>query len=278
VTDYDEFITLKAGEAVRKEASLLYPKGMDGLYYGCVVYSIVEAKDPNAPTGNFSILMRRAKFIDVIVGDPANAQERGIILEEFTEADGINLSRNPKIRIYKDSSDGKYMMQIKIKNISRVQQDVAINGITNNIIGQKRQFTEERKILRGETLLVTKKIEYVPLYNLKIKLNLTNTPMTFGDIKPMLGSLKEKTCIMIWNTITFITLGGLLILGFIIFLLIKDIKKRRKVVVKIVHDTAPAKKKVVAKKTAVKKTPAKKKVVAKKAVTKKAPVKKTKKK
>ena len=204
--DYDDIITLKPGEAVKKEATLMYPKGMDGLYYGCIVYSIVEERDPNAPTGNFTILMRRARFVDVIVGDPANAQERGIVLEEFTEADGINFSRNPRIRLYKDSSDGKYIMQIKVKNISRVQQDVEINGKANNIIGQKHLFTETRKILRGETLLITKKFDHIPLYNLKIKLNIANTPMTFGDIIPMVGLLKEKTCIMIWNIVTFVTL------------------------------------------------------------------------
>jgi hypothetical protein len=70
--------------------------------------------------------MRRAKFIDVIVGNPANATEKGIILEDFTGAAGENLSHNPKIRIYKDSSDGKYVIQLKVKNISPVEQDVVI--------------------------------------------------------------------------------------------------------------------------------------------------------
>jgi hypothetical protein len=105
----------------------MYPKGMDGLYYGCVVYSVVEAQPANEGMGtSFTILMRRAKFLDVIVGDPANAQEKGILLEDFTDEDGENLSHNPKIRIYQDSSDDKYVMQIKVKNISRTQQDVTI--------------------------------------------------------------------------------------------------------------------------------------------------------
>jgi hypothetical protein len=61
---------------------------MDGLYHGCVVYSVVEeTKDATTNATSFSILMRRAKFIDVIVGNPANAQTRGIILEDFTNTD-----------------------------------------------------------------------------------------------------------------------------------------------------------------------------------------------
>jgi len=81
-------VTLKAGETIKKDAKMLYPTGMDGLYHGCIVYSVIEEiKDTTTDTTSFSILMRRAKFIDVIVGDPANIQERGIILEDFTAAD-----------------------------------------------------------------------------------------------------------------------------------------------------------------------------------------------
>lgn len=128
VTDYEQIVTLKAGETIKKEAKLRYPEGMDGLYHGCVVYSVVESQEAEASTAatSFSILMRRAKFIDVIVGNPENAKERGIILEEFTDADGENISRNRKIRIYKDNSDNTYVMQIKVKNVSPVEQDVVI--------------------------------------------------------------------------------------------------------------------------------------------------------
>jgi hypothetical protein len=119
---------LKPGETIQKTAKLLYPTGMDGLYHGCVVYSVVEATQDTQSNGatSFSILMRRAKFIDVIVGNPANVKEKGIILEDFTGAEGNNLSHNPKIRIYKDSADNNYVIQLKVKNVSAVEQDVVI--------------------------------------------------------------------------------------------------------------------------------------------------------
>ncbi len=128
VTDYDQTIVLKPGETIQKDALVRYPEGMDGLYHGCIVYSVIEkAKDETSTAAaSFSILMRRAKFIDMIVGNPENAREKGIILEEFTDEDGENISHNPKIRIYKDVSDNKYVMQIKVKNISPVEQDVVI--------------------------------------------------------------------------------------------------------------------------------------------------------
>lgn len=256
VTAYDELITLNPWEAIKKEAKLMYPKDMDGLYYGCIVYSVVEQKEVWQGT-SFSILMRRAKFIDVIVGDPSNAKERGIVLGDFTDEDGENLSHNPRIRIYQDSSDGKYVMQIKVKNISRTQQDVMITWTFTNIIGYKNIFEEGRKVLKWESLLITKKLDTIPIYNLKTKLIISNTPMTFGGIEPMVWYLKEKTTIWIFNAVTYITLIGILILAGIVFLLIKDIKKRKNVKVKIIHDIVPAAKKTVTKKRVVEKKPVK---------------------
>ena len=159
---------------------------MDGLYHGCIVYSVVQATT-GTQTANtsFTILMRRAKFIDVIVGNPANAKEKGIILEDFTGAEGVNLSQNPKIRIYKESTDNKYTIQLNIKNISSVEQDVVITGVTSNILTYKNTFVETRKILKGESLPITQKIESIPPYNLKVKLNITSTPFTFGGQQPI---------------------------------------------------------------------------------------------
>lgn len=255
VTEYDQLVTLKAGETIKKEATLLYPKDMDGLYHGCVVYSVVEKSNDEVSTAaaSFSILMRRAKFIDVIVGDPANAKEKWIILEEFTDADGKNLSHNSKIRIYKDSSDDKYVIQLKVKNISPVEQDVVITWVASNILVYKDTFVETRKILKWESLLITKKLDALPLYNLKVKFRIANTPFTFNNEAPTIGHIKESTIIWVWNIVTFITLIGILILAGGIFLIIKDLKKRGKVRVKIIHDLAPTKKTVATKKTIKKK-------------------------
>ena len=127
MTGYDALVTLQPGETLKKDAILAYPAGMDGLYHGCIVYSVVQAtKDTQSTNTSFSILMRRAKFIDVVVGNPQNAKERGIALDNFTADEGVNLSLNPKIRIYKDDTDGKYVIQVKVKNVSTVEQNVII--------------------------------------------------------------------------------------------------------------------------------------------------------
>jgi len=228
VTEYDQLITLKAGETIKKEAKLLYPKDMDGLYHGCVVYSVVEeVKDATTNATSFSILMRRAKFIDVIVGNPANAKEKWIVLEDFTDADWINLSHNPKIRIYKDDSDNTYVIQIKVKNISPVEQDVVMTWVASNILVYKNTFMESRKLLKGDSLVITKKIENTPSYNLKIHFNITNTPFTFGWQEPIIWTITTKTIIWIWNVVTYITLIGILLFVGLVVLLIKDITRRK---------------------------------------------------
>ncbi|HMS91781.1 MAG TPA: hypothetical protein PKC87_06155, partial [Candidatus Absconditabacterales bacterium] len=227
VTGYDQIVTLKAGETIKKEAKLLYPTNMDGLYHGCVVYSVVEPVQDTATTAtSFSILMRRAKFIDVIVGNPSNAQEKGIVLEDFTDADGTNISHNSKIRIYKDESDNSYGIQIKVHNVSRIEQDVVITGVASNILTYKDTFVETRKLLKGESLTITKKITTIPAYNLKVKLAISNTPFSFGGQETIVGMTEEKTTIGIRNIVTYITLIGILLVVGIIFLLIKDLKKR----------------------------------------------------
>lgn len=226
VTGYDQIVTLKPGETIKKEAKLLYPIGMDGLYHGCVVYSVLETtKDTTSTATSFSILMRKAKFIDVIVGDPSDTQEKGIVLDRFTDADGINISHNPKIRIYKDDADNSYLVQLKVRNISRVEQDVIITWVVSNLLTYKDTFIESRKLLKGEVLTITKKIITVPPYNLKIKLNIANTPFTFGDQEVVIWMAQEKTNIRIRNIITYITLIWILLFVAILFLLIQNLKK-----------------------------------------------------
>lgn len=229
VTGYEQMITLKPGETIKKEASLLYPEGMDGLYHGCVVYSVVEKTKATASdaSARFSILMRRAKFIDVIVGNPENAKEKGIILEDFADAEGKNISHNSKVRIYKDDADNKYVIQLKVKNISAVEQDVVITWVASNILTYKNTFIETRKILKWESLVITKKIDELPSYNLKVKFNITNTPFTFGWQEPVIWTTTTKTIIWIWNAITFITIIGILLLVGIVILLVQDIQRRR---------------------------------------------------
>ncbi len=83
VTGYEQFITLKAWETIQKNAQILYPKGMDGIYYGCIAYTVIGSTGKNVPnvTG-FTVLMRRARFIDITVGNPKTIKENIAVSSE----------------------------------------------------------------------------------------------------------------------------------------------------------------------------------------------------
>ena len=74
VTEYEQLVTLQPGETIQKQATLLYPQSMDGIYHGCITYAIVE-DTTQLPNTNMAVVMRTAKFIDVTVGTPSDIEE-----------------------------------------------------------------------------------------------------------------------------------------------------------------------------------------------------------
>jgi tellurite resistance protein TehA-like permease len=90
----------------------------------------------------------------------------------------------------------------------------------------KNTFVEARKLLKGETLPISQKLDATPSYNLHVKFNITNTPFTFGSQVPVVGTLTAKTTIRIRNTISYLTILGILILAGIAILLIEDLERR----------------------------------------------------
>jgi len=240
VTNYDQVLTIKAGETIKKTAKLLYATGMNWLYRGCIVYSVVEE---NRVISGFSIIMRKARFIDIFLGKPRIMQGPWIALADFTSAEGENISPDPKVRIYKDSADNTYVVQIKVKNISSGEQEVVITWDISNILSYKDTFVETRKILEGEVLVITKKIGEISPYNLKIKFTINNTPFDFvtqdTDSQKTIGTIKEETVIWTWNVIGYIVLMGMLLFVGVGWLLMQDKKRRKRKSIHHIHAHTP---------------------------------------
>jgi hypothetical protein len=151
--------------------------------------------------------MRRAKFVDILVGNHRAASENAIVLVDFNPLSGENLSSNPKMRIYVDPTDGKYVLQFQLKNVSSMDQNLDITGIVSNFVAYNKTFAEPRILMRDETLLITKKFDDVPFYNLHTKLNISYTPLdTFGDEKPIVGHLADATNIWIIDTVFVVSI------------------------------------------------------------------------
>ncbi len=230
VTGYEQSVTLSGGENKTETALLQYPQGSDGRYHGCLTYSIISAW-PSSTGGNtnFTILMRKAKFIDVLVGHPEN-MTWWIILESFSSASGANLSSNPKIRIYQDPADNKYVIQTTIKNVGSMQENVVITGTATNILMYRQTFSQSRTILKGEEFIINQKLDSIPNYDLKVDMQVAFTPFIDGlsGVNIQTSHLSETTHIFIFNIITYVTIAWLLLLLIIIILLIRAATKKKK--------------------------------------------------
>lgn len=219
VTQYSNEVTLTSWESRQEIAKLSYPKWTDGQYHGCVTYTVTQATKDASASSNFAILIRKAKFIDVMVGKLTQNIWGWLIFVDFTPTEWTNLSTNQKIRVYVDPSDNSYTIQLHIKNIWNAEENFAITGVVSNALTYKRTFTEQRKILKGEEFIIAWKLNEIPLYDFTVDVQLAHTPN-----KETLF-IHEKTHIFIFNIITYITLIGLLLLIIILIFLFKRKKK-----------------------------------------------------
>lgn len=230
VTWYEDILTVSWMQNVQKYAKFNYPIWSDGIYHGCLVYSVLDTSAQITwEQTNFAILMRRAKFIDVLVWDHRSAGKNAITLLDFNPLSGENLSSNPKIRIYIDPADGKYVVQFQLKNVSSLDQNVSVTWVISNFIAYNKIFSEPRRLLRWETLLVTKKFDEVPSYNLKTKLDISYVPYyTFDGEESEVSSFSESVNMWIFDTIFIVSIVWLLLFIVLFVLLVVLIRKQSK--------------------------------------------------
>lgn len=229
ITWYQQIVALSGWEIVSQNARFAYPVWSDGIYHGCLVYSVITSGAQNTTQwANFAVLMRRAKFVDVFVGNHKAAAEHAISLVDFDTASGENLSSNPQMRLYVDVTDDKYVLQFQLQNTSSFDQDVVVTWTVSNLLWSKTTFIEPRRLLRWETLLVTKKLDKVPLYNMNVALRISNQAYyMFEGEESIVGHLSAKTNLWIVDSVFVITMIGLVLFAIIFVLLIVLIKKQK---------------------------------------------------
>ncbi len=230
VSDHEEIIRVAWNTQETYTATMNYPAWYDGIYQWCLVYSILEAQDGDTTDAtNFSIVMRRAKFIDVLVGDYTKVWSDRVRFVPVTSTVWKNLSKNPYIRIYQDPADQKYVLQFSLKNEWNFNQEVTITGTVKNFLNNKVTFTESRIISKEDTVTVNKKLDAVPSYNMAVSIDIAHQ---IHDTFPGLEGIDTKwqfsanTNIIIMDTVSILTVMGLLIIIILIILVI--ILARRK--------------------------------------------------
>lgn len=230
VTGYENILTVSWSQIIQKSAKFTYPSGSDGVYHGCLVYSVLDSSAKISwEQTNFAILMRRARFVDVLVWNHMAASENAITLVDFNPLSGENLSSNPKIRIYIDPADGKYVIQFQLKNVSSMDQDVSVTWSISNFIAYNKSFSEPRRLLRWETLLVTRKLDEIPYYNLKTKLDISYVPYYGFDAgETSVWILNESVNMWIFDTVFIVSIVWLLLFLVVFFLLVMVLKNQKK--------------------------------------------------
>jgi len=92
-------------------------------------------------------------------------------------------------------------------------------------------FSASRLVPQNQTILVAQKLDSVPNYNLTVLLNMSFDPILFGEFTSAPGTVIASAWFMIWNIVTWLTLLGILVVVWIVYLLIMDLKKRKSNVV-----------------------------------------------
>lgn len=114
-----ETITILAWETVRQKAKIKYPSWFSGMVNGCLTYSVADAQQNIADEDSmFSILVRRATFIDVLVW--------------WKLSRNIQLSDKNSVKSYFDRETEKFIIDIDLVNAWNVNETIAVSWLVSN--------------------------------------------------------------------------------------------------------------------------------------------------
>lgn len=161
VTQDTDTITILAWETVRQKAKIKYPAWFSGMINGCMTYSIVWDESNLWNEDNmFSILVRRAKFIDVLIWGEL---KRKI---QFSNNDAVSYSFNSKTN--------EFIINISLTNQWNIDENLSITWIVNNAFGYEKAISMENiKIASDSTQNIEIIVDNIPRYKLSYDADLT---------------------------------------------------------------------------------------------------------
>ncbi len=119
ITQDTDTITILAGETVRQKAKIKYPSWFSGLVNGCLTYYVADAQQNITDDDSmFSILVRRATFVDVLVW--------------WELSRNIKLSEKNPVSSHFDRDSDKFIIDINLSNLWNVDESVFVSGIVSN--------------------------------------------------------------------------------------------------------------------------------------------------
>ena len=161
VSQDTDTITILAWQTVRQKAKIKYPAGFSGMVNGCLTYYIAQDQSNLWDENNmFSVLVRRAKFINVLVGGEL---KRNV---QFSNSDAVSY--------YYDSQTDEFVINISLTNSGNVDENLSITWVVTNAFGYKKDILIENiKMISDSTQNIEIRVGDLPRYKLSYNADLT---------------------------------------------------------------------------------------------------------
>ena len=161
VTQDNDTITILAWQTVRQKAKIKYPAGFSGMVNGCLTYSVAWNQSNMWDEDNmFTILVRRAKFIDVLVGGELKRN--------------VQFSDDNSLSYYFDTKANQFVINISLTNAWNVDENVTVSGVVSNSFGYNKEISVENvKVVSDSKNDIQVVADEIPWYQLSYKADLT---------------------------------------------------------------------------------------------------------
>ncbi len=146
----EDTYTVSAGKTLETHASITFPPGYAGMSYGCVTLQLEGQSESGSPDSMFTILSRRANFIDVLVD---GAIKLDMSTPDQTESPFANLWSHPGLLVYKAPDTWTYKTSLIVKNDWNIAQEVAVSPFVHGRFGHELQgWWKEEKVIVGDNI------------------------------------------------------------------------------------------------------------------------------
>lgn len=214
-------INIPSMSKVIQKSYVKFPAGMTGMVNGCLTYFVSNAKDTTTiDSAMFDVLVRKASFIDVLVGGKLSRN--------------LKLSNEEKsINSYYDKEKNALILEVRFDNAGTVNEWVIMGWKISNIFGYSATFSGEVvKVLSDGSQVLKMKINNLPWYKwpFNVELNIGSNPEFDFDPASIPATMKKpiyidaKTNVFVMPWMIIYILWGLIVL----FVLIKIISKHIK--------------------------------------------------
>lgn len=214
-------ITIPSMQKVRQKAYIKFPWWFTGMVNGCLTYFVSNKKEQmNVDSAMFDVLVRKASFIDVLVGWQLN---RSLKLADV----------QTPITYQYNKSNNSLVLSLMFENDGNVNENVLVDWNISSVLGYNLSFSGQKlKVLSDDNAVLKIEIKDIPWYKLffDVSFDIVSNPYFDFDSNSLPDSIKEpitikaKTSVFIFPWIFVYVLWGLIVL----LVLIKFLKKHLK--------------------------------------------------